>query len=91
MDKYSKLYDTLTIIRREYDDAVERRGGVARAKERLLNVLFSELDTIMDALDGADQALRNNEMLAQALQDADKELIELRKAAKKKTPPAPAE
>ena len=83
----------VTVAKNHYDSALRSGNGVATMKQRLMNVLFNNVDDILEAFkfeaELAEERLKNErlqkdmEALQDALESADKENETLRAAGKK--------
>lgn len=83
----------VTAAKNHYDSALRSGNGVATMKQRLMNVLFNNVDDILEAFkfeaELAEERLKNEQMqkdmeaLRNALEEADKENETLRGVGKK--------
>lgn len=78
------LIETLSQVNNEYVAAQARGNGLTTARERMKNVLFNHFDEILKALIENKNLAEENEALDRALQEADDELQEIKKAKKAK-------
>lgn len=91
--KNENVVADVTAAKNHYDSALRSGNGVATMKQRLMNVLFNNVDDILEAFkfeaEIAEERLKNErsqkdmEALQDALEVADKENETLRSAGKK--------
>lgn len=91
--KNTSVVADVTAAKNHYDSALRSGNGVATMKQRLMNVLFNNVDDILEAFkfeaEIAEERLKNErlqkdmEALQDALEVADKENETLRSAGKK--------
>lgn len=91
--KNTSVVADVTAAKNHYDSARRSGNGVATMKQRLMNVLFNNVDDILEAFkfeaEIAEERLKNErlqkdmEALQDALEVADKENETLRSAGKK--------
>lgn len=76
------LHESIADSQLKYASALRRNSGVAVAKDSVKNLLFNNMDTLVECVGEVAKLREENKCLQTALDDADAELNRLKKSSK---------
>ena len=86
-----KIISEMKLAKDQYELALETGMGVDRAKERMKNIAFNYFQQLLECAENNQKLQEQADMLRIALEDSDKELLELKKKAAQAPASAPAQ